>query len=99
LIDSSVLYPAYFGRKNNGVVGIAARKNISNNYGIIAVPYRLVITVEKVKEDEELGKIISENPNIFQINEEAAFSILTLFVCKELIKEKKSFYAPYFAIG
>jgi hypothetical protein len=58
LIDSSVLYPAYFGTPKDGVIGVAATKYIANGQVIIGVPYDLIITIPKVKEDKDLLKII-----------------------------------------
>jgi hypothetical protein len=58
LIDTTVLYPAYFGTPKDGVIGVAATKSIPNGQAIIAVPYDLIITVSKVKEDKDLLKII-----------------------------------------
>ncbi len=49
LIDSSLLYPAYFGNSQDGVIGVAATKPLANGQAIIAVPYDLIITVPKVK--------------------------------------------------
>lgn len=49
LIDPSVTYPAFFGNAKSGVVGVAANKVIPASHAIIAVPYNLIITVDKVK--------------------------------------------------
>jgi hypothetical protein len=59
VVNPSVLYPAYFGPKKRGVVGVAANKPIPGSCGIIAVPYDLIITVEKVRADPTLASIIS----------------------------------------
>lgn len=82
IIDPSVMYPAYFGNAKSGVVGVAANKAIPSSQAIIAVPYDLIITVDKVKEDKNLLEIINDNPNIFNHNEDAAFFVLTLFMTK-----------------
>ncbi len=52
------MYPAYFGTPKDGVIGVAATKSIPNGQAVIAVPYDLIITVSKVKEDKDLLKII-----------------------------------------
>jgi hypothetical protein len=52
------LYPAYFGTPKDGVIGVAATKYIANGQVIIGVPYDLIITIPKVKEDKDLLKII-----------------------------------------
>ncbi len=51
LIDPALLYPAYFGKSKNGVVGVASTKPIPSGQAIIAVPYDLIITVPKVRQD------------------------------------------------
>lgn len=81
-MDPAIVYPAYFGPSKKGVVGVATNKLIPGGQAIISVPYDLIITVPKVKEDPELKKIIEENPNIFKFNDESAFFILTLFMCR-----------------
>jgi len=41
---------------------------IGGGKAIIAVPYDIIITVDKVKEDQDLLKIINENPKIFKLS-------------------------------
>ena len=74
-------------------------KPLPPNHTFIAVPYDLIITVDKVKAIPELLKIIEENPNLFKIHNESAFGILALYTCFELLKKDSSFYAPYFAVA
>ena len=68
LVDSSIIYPAYFGEKGKGVIGVATSKPLPPNYSFLAVPYDLIITVEKVKQVKELAVIIQENPQLFKIH-------------------------------
>ncbi len=49
MIDSRLRYPSYFGQAKKGVIGISAAQMIDKNRAVIAVPYNLLITVEKVK--------------------------------------------------
>lgn len=66
---------------------------------IIAVPNKIIISTKTVRESE-LNVIITENPDFFDENEnsDADFNILTLFVMWEKMKEKQSFYYPWFNI-
>jgi hypothetical protein len=86
LVDSRIRYPTYFGSAKAGVVGISASKPIEKNRAVIAIPYDLFITVEKVRKHEELAKIIKDNPQIFKDEEDSHIKILVLFVSYELIK-------------
>ena len=68
LTHQNVVYPAYFGEKNDGVIGVGVCSAIGGGKAIIAVPYDIIITVDKVKEDQDLLKIINENPKIFKLS-------------------------------
>ena len=52
LMDSRVRYPTYFGQANKGMIGISATKAIEKKRAIISVPYNLLITVDKAKENK-----------------------------------------------
>lgn len=79
-------YPTYFGHAQKGVVGVSAQKAIEKKKAIIAVPYNLLITVDKVKEDMDLFEIVKDNLNYFNRDDEAALKLLILFVSSELIR-------------
>lgn len=49
ILDPRVRYPSYFGSPPNGIIGISASKPIERKKAIIAVPYELLITVNKVR--------------------------------------------------
>lgn len=99
LIDPRLRYPTYFGPSQKGVVGVSAQKAIEKKRGVIAVPYNLLITVDKVKEDMDLFEIVKDNVNYFKTDDDAALKLLILYISTELIKGEKSFYYPYFAIS
>ena len=48
--------------------------------------------------DSQIGYIIKENPEIFKEHFDAEYLILIVFLLYEMLKEEKSFWAPYFAI-
>lgn len=99
LMDPRIRYPSYFGEAQKGIVGVSANKAIEKKRAIIAVPYNMLITIDKVRETEELSQIIKENLNIFRSDDEAALKTLVLYMSYELLKGEKSFYYPYFAIS
>jgi len=66
LIDPRIRYPSYFGEADKGVVGISVSKPIEKKRAIIAVPYNLLITIDKVKQEIELYEIVKENMQFFK---------------------------------
>lgn len=66
LIDLRIRYPSYFGEAGKGVVGISVSKPIEKKRAIIAVPYNLLITIDKVKQEIELYEIVKENMQFFK---------------------------------
>jgi hypothetical protein len=60
------------------------------------VPYQLLITVDKVKENKDLNFIIMNYFTVFGKKDDFAMKILILYVVYELLKGEKSFYHPYF---
>jgi len=99
LIDPRLRYPSYFGSAQKGVVGVSAQKGVEKKRAVIAVPYNLLITVDKVKEDMDLFEVVKDNVNYFKTDDDAALKLLILYVSSELIKGEKSFYYPYFSIS
>jgi len=59
IVDPRVRYPTYFGEKGKGVVGVSASKPIEKGKVIIAVPFKLLITVEKVLSVKILEQIVN----------------------------------------
>lgn len=96
LIDQRIRFPSYFGEANNGIIGVSAIKPIERKKAVIAVPYDLLITVDKVKSVEELNVILKENPNLFKTEDDSVMRMLILYMSYELLKGEKSFYFPYF---
>ena len=66
LIDPRIRYPSYFGEADKGVAGISVSKPIEKKRAIIAVPYNLLITIDKVKQEIELYEIVKENMQFFK---------------------------------
>ncbi len=81
LCDPRIRYPSYFGQKTKGVVGVSASKPIEKNKAVIAVPYNLLITMDKVLSVKILSDIVHENPDVFGVSEHAVMKMLILYVC------------------
>lgn len=99
LVDPRIRYPSYFGEAGQGVVGVSVSRGVEKKRAVIAVPYNLLITVDKVKEDIELYEIVKENVTFFKGEDDAAMKLLTLYLSSELLKGEKSTYYPYFCIS
>lgn len=52
-------YPAYF---EGGLVGMKAKEKIEHREGFLAVPYKMLMTVEAANRHPVLGEIIRDNP-------------------------------------
>lgn len=60
---------------------MSASKPIEKGKVIIAVPYKLLITVEKVLSVKILEQIVNENPDVFGVSDSAVMKMLVLYVC------------------
>lgn len=49
LLHPSIIYPAYFGEKGKGTVGVATSKALPKNQAVMAIPYDIMITIDTVK--------------------------------------------------
>ena len=87
-------YPAYF---EGGLVGVQATEPIEHREAFCAVPYKMLITVERTRRHPVLGPIIEENPQLFSEEEKGDWEQLTLVL--SLIYEwqlgDESFWKPY----
>ena len=87
--------PSAFGPL--GIPGIAAADKISTHKTIAAIPTKLMISTQMVKEGE-LKNLIEENPDFFQTKGNATdqdYLIISLFILFEKMKGEKSFWKPY----
>ena len=57
-------YPAYF---EGGLVGVRASQPIAHREAFIAIPYKMLLTVEKAQKHPVLGQVIRENPHLFSL--------------------------------
>ena len=70
-------YPAYF---EGGLVGMRAAQPISHREAFIAVPYKMLLTVEKAQKHPILGQVIQEHPKLFSQEQKGDSEQLTLAV-------------------
>ena len=60
--SEKVQYPAYF---DGGLVGVQAKKDIRHREMIMSVPYSILMTIDKAKRHPVIGRIFSDNPQLF----------------------------------
>lgn len=59
-------YPAYF---EGGLLGVRAKEPIKHRESFLAIPYKMLMTVDAAQRHEVLGPIIAENPQLFHEDE------------------------------
>jgi len=62
VIMPKLQYPAYF---EGGLVGVSATAPIKHRESFLAIPYKMLMTVDGANRHEILGPIIQENPQLF----------------------------------
>lgn len=93
---TGVDFPAYFG-ENGELRGLVATRDIEPYEIVLAVPNQLLITSKKVREEKQMMKIIEENDEYFD-EEDQDQNCLKIFLLREKAKGSKSFYAPFINI-
>ena len=87
-------YPGYFA---GGLVGVKATQKIEHRESFMAIPYRMLMTVDGACSHPVLGPIIHENPQLFSEDVKGDFEqlILALYLIYENQKGDESFWKPY----
>ena len=87
-------YPAYF---DNGLVGARCEEEIEHREAFLFVPYKMLLSVSKIKDHEVLGPVILDHPELTQEEgrEYADNIILTLALIYEVTLGKESYWYPY----
>ena len=87
-------YPGYF---EGGLVGMKANAPIQHRESFLAIPYKMLMTVERAQNHEILGPIIRENPQLFDEEHKGDWEQLTLalYLIYENQKGDESFWKPY----
>ena len=93
----NVSFPARFGK--NGIIGVVANSYIPPNTAIIAIPNKLIFSVDKIMKSElkELFEI-EEFKYLYKVEEAGVdyeFNVLALGLLREWCKGKDSFWKPF----
>ena len=87
-------YPATF---EDGVVGVRCKADIQNREAYLFIPYKMIFSVRKVKENPILEPIIDKYRHCFSKSKTAEWDhlTLTLGLFYEVSKGKSSYWYPY----
>ena len=87
-------YPAYY---ENGLVGIRCTADIGNREAFLSVPYKMMLTANKVKTNKALETLISNHPSCFdeETTPMADHLLLTLGIFYEISQGKWSYWYPW----
>ena len=87
-------YPAYF---EGGLIGCRAKEDIEHREAFIAIPYKMLVTVEAAQRHPVLGPIISDNPQVFSDTGLPDWEqlTLTLVLLYEYCQGEDSYWKPY----
>ena len=70
-------YPAYF---DGGLVGVKALAPIAHREAFLSIPYKMLMTCDGAARHPVLGRVIAENPHLFDEDEKGDWEQLTLVV-------------------
>ncbi len=84
--------------KAGALIGIAAKRTIGPEESYIYIPNKMIINDDKVMKSE-IGFIVKRHEDVFKDHPDGEYLRLIFFICYELHKEEKSFWAPYFEIA
>ena len=74
-------YPAYF---DGGLVGVRAKETIRHREMILSIPYKVLLSMDKAKNDPILGRVFKENNRLFgEDNPDGDQLALTAFLMYE----------------
>ena len=62
VVGPKIEYPAYF---EGGLVGARATAAIEHREAFLKIPFKMLMTVHDAQNHPVLGKIIEENPHLF----------------------------------
>ena len=87
-------YPAYF---ENGLIGVRCKEDIINREAYLFVPFKMMLSVHKVQNDDVLGPIVLDHPECFDEEKGNDWEQLTLAIglLYEMTKGKESYWYPY----
>jgi hypothetical protein len=62
VISDKVEFPATF---DGGLIGVRAKEDIKHREMIMSIPYNILFTVDKAREDPVIGKLLKDNDTLF----------------------------------
>jgi hypothetical protein len=80
------------------LIGIAAKRRIGPEEAYIYIPNKLIIHDDKIMKSE-IAFIIEKHQDVFREHADGEYLRLIFFMCYEIGKGEKSFWAPYFKIA
>ena len=94
VIMPKLQYPAYF---EGNLLGVRCTEEIKHREAYMFVPYKMVISLNKIMQHPVVSKIIQENPECFNKDEfyDYQHMILTLFIFHEITLGRWSYWYPY----
>ena len=89
-------YSAYF---EHGLLGVKCTEDIGHREAFMYIPYKMVFSVQKAKDEPNLGPVLEAYPSLFDPKKNQAASdqlILLAFIYVEMQKGKNSYWYPWF---
>jgi hypothetical protein len=77
-----VIFPAAYGKNNEYITGLGAKKEIKPYEAFMYVPGKLLITVEKARASE-IGHIFNNHDTLFKSNADRDFLTLLVYMIYE----------------
>jgi len=93
VFDETVEFPCVF---KNGLMGIAAKKDLPLNKAFLFVPNTCIISLARIRKVPELAKIFEENNSLFGSSHPDVDQLtLAVFLLYQALMGEKSFWWPY----
>ena len=96
VFEDTVEFPCVF---KGGLMGIAAKKDLKNNFAFLFVPNKCIISLKRIRAEPELAKIIEENDFLYgKKHPDVDQLTLCTFLMYHYLKGEDSFWWPYIQV-
>ena len=96
VFEDTVEFPCVF---RNGLMGIAAKKDLPLNKAFLFVPNTCIISKKRIEKVPELAKVFEENDSLFGSKHPDTDQLtLTVFLLYNALMGEKSFWWPYLQV-
>jgi len=87
-------YPAKF---ENDLIGVKCIEDIEHRKPLCFIPYKMIISVGKIKNHPVLKNIIINYPDVFSLDQNTSSDqiCLTLFIFYQITLGEQSYWYPY----